>query len=385
MIIGAIVGLIGTIATTAMATNRAEQSQQNEFGQQERMLSLQNQFSEDMWQKNNDYNDANSQMVRGLLAGISPNALAQGISNSPGFGQQVVSSQSNSVNPLGGVLGSLIQGAGSSINSTMVSGLDSLFKLRQQNSELELNENLARLYGSQDLKTQADTFYQNVLNKYVDEQQSAILQNLLKDGRIKESTAQMLEQDAAIHEQLNELNIEQFSAQNKILKQQFTNLLQELNNLKATERNIEQNTRESAARTLTEGKKQSNYDALTKYQSLINDIFAATGIDPTKEPIYAKTFEILLGSVEDQKSDDYWDFEDSRIAQAKEFLDDLEVIMSYQERVKADAQNGVYTGETGNYIKFLGKAFESMFGGDDAEVSPRYRHPKEFTPGMQRH
>lgn len=76
--------------------------QQREFKQQEKLLNMQNDFSEKMWNMQNAYNDPSAQMERLTNAGINPIDAASGVSGNAGNSASITSSTAPSVPQLSG-------------------------------------------------------------------------------------------------------------------------------------------------------------------------------------------------------------------------------------------------------------------------------------------
>lgn len=352
-----LIGVITTAYYTSRGYDEAKDSQQREFDQQKEMLDLQNQFSEDMWEKNNEYNTPAEQMFRGIEAGINPNALAQGIAGAPTFGQQVQSSQTPSVNPLGGVLGSLMSNFGSSINGSLNAGLDQMMELRKQNSEIDVNKSLADLYSSQKGNTDAKTFYQKVLNDFVEEHQNAVVRKAIADANVSEENARIYKSDADVRDDLNRLKLSELESTISNLDQQLNNLVQDFRLKMAEYDKIVQEIKESEAREglskeqqLTEQTKRNNLNSQSWYQDMVNQIFQATGIDPTKDAVFAKFEKLLIGDPTD--SDNYDpDKVQQRVKDAMKYLEDMK---SFKIATESLVKNREYSnGLSGDLIKFI--------------------------------
>lgn len=102
----------------------AKRQQKREFQQQENLLNLQNQFSLDMWEKQNAYNDPSQQMQRMIEAGINPNLAAAGIAGSPNTAASIESSAAPSVN-------SAVTPYSQSIGQSTMNALDSVLRTKQ--------------------------------------------------------------------------------------------------------------------------------------------------------------------------------------------------------------------------------------------------------------
>ncbi len=113
-------GFLGSIVSAIAA----KQQQKREFAQQENLLNLQNQFSLDMWEKQNAYNDPSQQMQRMINAGINPNLAAAGISGSPNTASSIESSGAPAVN-------SAVAPYSQSIGQSTMNALDSVLKTKQ--------------------------------------------------------------------------------------------------------------------------------------------------------------------------------------------------------------------------------------------------------------
>ena len=113
-------GFLGSIVGAIAAKGQ----QKREFQQQKDMLNLQNQFSLDMWQAQNAYNDPSQQMQRMINAGINPNLAAAGIAGSPNTAASIESSTAPSVN-------SAIAPYSQAIEQSTMNALDSVLKTKQ--------------------------------------------------------------------------------------------------------------------------------------------------------------------------------------------------------------------------------------------------------------
>lgn len=91
-------GLLNNIVNGIAARKR----QNREFKQQEKMLNLQNEFTEKMWNMENAYNNPSEQMARLVAAGINPIDAAEGVSGNAGNAASVTSSTAPSVPTISG-------------------------------------------------------------------------------------------------------------------------------------------------------------------------------------------------------------------------------------------------------------------------------------------
>lgn len=119
-LIGGASGLLGSVVG-AIASKK---QQQREFQQQKDMLSLQNQFSLDMWNRENAYQDPSAQMSRMINAGINPNLAAAGIAGNGSEASSVQSSSAPGVN-------SAIDAYSSNIAGAVMNPLDNMIKAAQ--------------------------------------------------------------------------------------------------------------------------------------------------------------------------------------------------------------------------------------------------------------
>lgn len=113
-------GFLGSIVGAIASRGQ----QKREFQQQENLLNLQNQFSLDMWEAQNAYNDPSRQMERMINAGINPNLAAAGIAGSPNTASSIESSGAPAVN-------SAITPYSQSIGQSTMNALDSVLRTKQ--------------------------------------------------------------------------------------------------------------------------------------------------------------------------------------------------------------------------------------------------------------
>lgn len=138
----------------------------------------------ELLQYQNRYNSPLEQMKRGIEAGINPNALAQGIAGSPGYGNMAAADASNVSNALPTDLGSQL---GNSVNNALSAALT---KANIEN-------------------VQADTRGKEIENDYEDATFDARVQQALDSGAITAAEAEKARLYAEKYPEILDMTIEQ--------------------------------------------------------------------------------------------------------------------------------------------------------------------------------
>lgn len=258
-----------SIAATKMGIDAAKEQQLREqkFNAEQALLNrewqtsertAQNQWNLDMWNRSNEYNSLSAQIERALAAGVNPNAVI-------GNGAGVASSPANGAN-----IGSGAQASTSSIASSL---LDAYSNLGPRAAETM--QGAASAIG-----TDIDNRTRDWLNRKRGAQIQANIDNLVKDGIIKENEAKILEKNLNWIDRINDASLIKLyneaseSASREVLNYQNARVAE------ATVDEVKANTTLAEEQAVTEQKKQQVLEQEVIKEKFFNLFRKETGLDP---------------------------------------------------------------------------------------------------------
>lgn len=279
------------LGSTLLGAWQSKKQQQREFDQQNQLLDKQNEFTEEMWNKQNAYNTPEAQMERMREAGINPNTAAGAIAGSgAGSADSVSSASAPSVNSAVPTVGSIWSNAATSAQEAM-----------KRTSEINnINEDTAN--------KKEDTLFKRIQNRWEDRIKNQTLENMKKDGLIKDENIQLLKTSNKYADREHEANLD-------ILLQQKENMEKELEKIDAEKEKALQEINESVERIKLMGIEGENLKADTRYKDAMTqkaqiekefeehrtDCFKAHNIDPLSDPIDA----FLVNSSKEERQEFY--------------------------------------------------------------------------------
>lgn len=205
-----------------------------DFNRQKKLLDIQNQFSLDMWNRNNEYNSPDAQMQRLLLGGISPSAAAQSIAGQgAALSPNVSSTSAPGVNPsVAPHTMSSALGVGSEIAKNVASAKDS-------ESHVDVNKSTVEKYAHENSYTDAQTANLVKVTSYLDEQQQLDIQTkkeilrqidaqvdlLISQRKASDKSVEKMDSEIALNSSETDFNRQRTltEAEMTILKQWYNN------------------------------------------------------------------------------------------------------------------------------------------------------------------
>lgn len=264
--------------------------QKREFKQQEKLLNMQNDFTEKMWNMQNEYNDPIAQMERLTSAGINPIDAASGVAGNAGNAASVSSSSAPGVNAM-----SDAQAIPNNLGELFKEGL--LMK-----HQVEAQELANRKMREEAFQAQIDSQWKGA-EKFIGwKQLKADLTKTLVDTDLSKKTIDKLdyeinhilpEQSRKIHYDANQMKAQWDLTLKKVrlADKEIEQATEAIENLKAQRENINQSTdlmaaQETSVNVDTEGKRIDN--EIKKQQRIVaeNEAQISGYIKGYKEDLY---------------------------------------------------------------------------------------------------
>lgn len=258
-----------SIATTKMGIDaaKAQQEREQKFNAEQALLNRewqtaertsQNQWNLDMWNRTNEYNSLSAQIERALAAGVNPNAVI-------GNGAGVAASA-----PQGANIGSGAQASSSSIAGNL---LDAYSNIGPRAAETM--QGVASAIG-----TDIDNRTRDWLNRKRGQQIQSNIDNLVKDGILKDNEAKLIEKNLNWIDRINEVTL------NKLYNEASESSSREYLNYQQA-RVADKQVDETVAHTtlmeeqvVTEQKKQQAIEQDVIKEQFFNNFRKETGLDP---------------------------------------------------------------------------------------------------------
>lgn len=267
--IGAATTAGASIATTAMGIEAAKEQQKREqaFNAEQALLNrewqsaereAQNQWNLDQWNRNNEYNSLASQIERALAAGVNPNAVI-------GNGAGVASSPAQGAN-----IGSGAQASTSSIAGDLLEAYS--------NVGPRTAESLMGVANS--VGTNIDNRTRDWLNRKKGEQIDANVNQMVKDGLLKEEEAKLIKKNRSWIDRINNATMEKIYTEcSELLSQMHLNY-QNARVADAKVDEIKASTDLMEEQKVTEQKKQDVLGQEFIKEKFFNYFRKQTGLDP---------------------------------------------------------------------------------------------------------
>lgn len=194
--IGAAATAGASVATTKMGIDaaKAQQEREQQFNAEQALLNrewqtsereAQNQWNLDQWHRNNEYNSLSAQIERALAAGVNPNAVignGAGVASSPAQGSSIGSGAQAQT---GSIAGNLLE-AYSNVGPRTAEALQGV---------------------ANSIGTNIDNRTRDWLNRKRGAEIQANINNMVKDGIIKENEAKIIEKNLSWIDRINDASL----------------------------------------------------------------------------------------------------------------------------------------------------------------------------------
>lgn len=227
---GAAISSAGNIFGGLLANHQAKKTR--EFNAQQAQLNREYQTSErlaaqefdlDMWNLNNEYNSLESQIARARAAGVNPNAILGGDYKTPTSSPVTTTPMTGNAatDSSGGALGSAFINAGSNIGNSIGNFVKNMADSKVAIKQVALNEKMI------------DSNIEHNL---------ASIQKLCSDVGVNNASVEQIKKATSWMDKRNEVEIQEIAARVTNWYNQNNKILQEINNLEATEKYTESQT-----------------------------------------------------------------------------------------------------------------------------------------------
>lgn len=247
--------------------------QYNEYLQQGEMLQREQDFTRDMWQATNEFNDPAAYMERMRSAGINPNIAASAIAGgSSGLASNPSSPSAPSVNTaVGGVR---------SVADTLMNIIGTAAEAKQKSFQNALIKEETK--GQQIENEFSPKTKQKILDKLDGE-----IDNLVSDNIIKGYQADILRSDAAYRELFNSQDLQLKIQEYRRADQEITNMMKQYDTMvQQINESISRQELMSSEVDLNR-EKSSLVQLQSVFQNKRNQIFVDCGLDPLTSPLDA--------------------------------------------------------------------------------------------------
>lgn len=268
-LLGGAMSLGGQIYSTdrSIEAAKAQQEREQAFNAEQAQLNRdwqtsereqQNQWNLDQWNRANEYNSLASQIERALAAGVNPNAVignGAGVASSPAQGSSIGSGAQASTPSIAGELMEVISGAPSRFASSI--------------------NDMANAVG-----TSIDNKTRDAMNRKRLKVMSANLDNLVKDGIIKDNEAKIIEKNFSWIDRINYATLTKiYNEASELASREVLNYQKSRVADKQVDETVAHTTlmEEQAA---TEREKQKVLEQQAIKETFLNDFRKNTGLDP---------------------------------------------------------------------------------------------------------